>query len=73
VDKEARVTPKPEEDFTRDELLAIWEAGEPVAPVSVSEIRHSTLCALTATGHRGPCTCGAVTPKPEQSRAQAAA
>jgi hypothetical protein len=48
-----------EEDLSRDDLLAIWDQGEPVGVLSMTLYRHSTTCAVTATGHRGPCTCGA--------------
>lgn len=30
--------------------------------------RHSTLCALNSTGHRGPCTCGVVESDREANR-----
>jgi hypothetical protein len=50
---------KREEEVSREDLLAIWERGEPVSrllPYGFYERRHST-CATNASGHQGPCTC----------------
>ena len=59
---------KPESELTREEVLAIWEQGEPARIVEHRwELdwdvtwfpQHSSLCALNVAGHQGPCSCGA--------------
>lgn len=45
---------------SRDELQAMWDEGEPVEIADFIIYRHSSLCALNATGHCGPCSCGGV-------------